>query len=75
MSPLDDHIKDAFVNVQYDVRLIDEDEKMVIKRLLENFVLGDVIYPIGDNSTEKSFYRAIKGTMELDVTEEVAEDG
>lgn len=83
MHPLnDDHIEKAFYKVKYHLGFIEENDETGINRLRESTVLDDVVYPIGDNSTDKGYYRAIKGLMDSDVAEiragcneEVTEEG
>lgn len=70
MPPADEEVKEAIIKIQgYDVRMVDGNEKVALERLLQSTLLDDVVKPIGSNSTDSGYYRALKGLLDQDLAE------
>lgn len=61
------HMMDADKELEYTSRQFYWLKKHFLRRLKESGILEDILTPIGDNSTEKGYFRAMMGLNELDV--------
>lgn len=54
------------------LRIHESDKRTAIERLRLSTILDDILKPVSNNSTEKGYYRAIKGLMESNESEVLA---
>lgn len=69
MLPIEENAKRADAEIHYTERPNDSKERKYLEQLIESTILDDILIPIGDQSTETGYFRAMKGLKEFNLTE------